>query len=237
MSKRPLDHDDFRPPKRQKPTNAPPKPPQPEEVHTARQLQTLLAFNQDAIPELRIGIASFKAFLESILYYKDEDNRGRQLTILREYLYSEKPDDPNSKETPFLTQLWQAWSFASHNNNEQLVSSITALFALLVKTLSSLLEFKEQGLLLCRTLLQHQHLRLVKRSLEAPKQKDFLISPALRLLIEVSGFDGGGCARGVWRGREWCFDAVIMRRLVGSWKRYVRFPYVLLSYLCLLRLL
>jgi nucleolar pre-ribosomal-associated protein 1 len=218
MLKRPHQQDDGRPPKRLKPTTAPPKPPPSEQIHFARQLQTLLTFDQTNIPHLRTGIASFKAFLESILYHKDEDDRGRQLSILREYLENEKPNDLDDKDTPFLSQLWQAWSFASHSHSDQVVSSVSALFALIVKTLASLLDFRDYGLLLCRTVLQHQHLRLVKRSLEAPRHKDYVVSPVLRLLVEVAGFDGGVCARRVWEGREMCFESAVLRRLLG-WTR------------------
>jgi len=68
MSKRPHTEDDSRPPKRPKP-----EPPHQavEEIHFARQLQELLTFRQDGIQQLRAGIASFKAFLESICYHKD----------------------------------------------------------------------------------------------------------------------------------------------------------------------
>ena len=217
MSKRSHNHDDSRPPKR--PKYDQPNPPQaPEEIHFARQLQELLSFRQDGIHQLRAGIASFKAFLESILYHKNEDDRGRELSILREYLESQKPDDPSDTERPFLGQLWQAWSFASTNNNEHLVSSISAIFTLLLRTLSSLLDFRDFGILLGRTVLQSQHLRLVKKSLDAPKHKDFLISPCLRLLIEVTGFDGGVLAKDVYKRREQTFDFVTLRRNLGMVK-------------------
>lgn len=186
-----------------------------EEIQFARQLQKLLAFQQDGLQQLRHGIASFKAFLESILYHKNDDDRPRQLSILREYLDSAKPVDVSDSEQSFLSQLWQAWSFANQNHNDHLASSIAAIFALLLKTLSSLLDFRDHGTLLCRTILQHQHLRLIKRCLDAPKQKDFLISPCLRLLIEVTSFDGGVLAREVYKRREQTFDVATLRRNLG----------------------
>ena len=218
MSKRVRDKEEAYPiPKRPK-TDQHRQAPVAEEIHFARQLQQLLTFRQDGIQQLRNGIASFKAFLESILYHKDEDDRPRQLSILREYLDSQKPPDIKDSERPFLGQIWQAWSYANENNNDHLVSSISALFTLLLRTLSSLLDFRDHGLLLCRTVLQHQHLRLVKRCIEAPKHQDFLISPCLRLLIEVTSFDGGVLAREVYKRREQTFDASTLRRNLGLFK-------------------
>lgn len=191
------------------------KPPPVEEIQFPRQLKQLLAFQQDGIPQLRHGIASFKSFLDTILYQEENEDRARQLSILREYLDSEKPVDVKDSERPFLSQLWQAWSFANQNNNEYLASSIAAIFALLLKTLSSLLDFWEHGILLCRTVLQHRHRRLIKWCLNAPKQKDFLISPCLRLLIEVTSFDGGLLAREVYNHREETFDVGLLKRVLG----------------------
>ncbi|KAH9840368.1 Ribosome 60S biogenesis N-terminal [Teratosphaeria destructans] len=213
MSKRSLEREDGdRPPKRPKPDGQRPPPVTVEEIHYARQLQQLLVFRQDATQQLRSGIASFKAFLESILYHKEEENRVRQLSILREYLDKEKPEEVKDTERPFLGQLWQAWSFANQNNNDHLASQVSAVLALLLRTLSGELDFREYGVLLCRTVLLHQHLRLVKRCLDAPKHKDFIISPSLRLLTEVTSFDGGVLAREVYKRREQTFEISSIRR-------------------------
>ncbi|EMC91675.1 hypothetical protein BAUCODRAFT_152069 [Baudoinia panamericana UAMH 10762] len=213
MAKRPHeDSEGARPPKRVKPEQTQ-RAPVVEEVQFARQLQEFLAFRQDGVQQLRNGIASFKAFLESILYHKNEDDRGRELSILREYLDSQKPSDPkNLEDRPFLSQLWQAWSFANQNNNDYLASAVSAVVTLLLRTLSSLLDFRDHGILLCRTVLQHQHLRLIRRCLDAPKHKDFVISPCLRLLIEVVSFDGGALSNEVYKRREQTFDTNQLRR-------------------------
>lgn len=218
MSKREHGPEDTsRPPKRARPDHAQPAQPA-EEIWSSRQLQDLLAFRQDGLQELRHGIASLKAFLENILYHREDDSRGRHLSILRDFLDSQKPKDPQDTERPFLTQLWQAWSFANQNNNDYLASSLCVIFALILKTVSSLLDFREIGGLLCRTILQHQHLRLVKRSLDAPKHKDFLISPSLRLLTELTSFDGGVFAREVYKRREQTFDLSALRKHLGLFK-------------------
>nr|POE71936.1 nucleolar pre-ribosomal-associated protein 1 [Quercus suber] len=212
------DEDTSRPPKRSKAERSENfyQPPTVQQIDYARQLQDLLVFRQDGIQELRNGVASFKALLESILYHRDEDIRPRQLSILREYLDSQKPP-PNLPDTdqPFLHQLWQTWSFANQNNNDHVASAISAILALLLRTLSGLLDYREYGLLLCRTVLQHQHLRLVKRGLDAPPRKEYVISPCLRLLTEVVSFDGGVLAKEVYKRREQTFDVLSMRRNLG----------------------
>ncbi|KAK5135280.1 hypothetical protein LTR08_005383 [Meristemomyces frigidus] len=215
MSKRQYEQEgDDRPPKRPRPDFNYQKA-AVEDIQFARQLQQLLTFRQDGIQQLRNGIASFKAFLESILYHRDEESRARQLSILREYLETQKPADPNDPEKPFLGQLWQGWSFANQNNNDYLASSIAAVFALILRTLSSLLDFQDLGTLLCRTVLQHQHLRLIKRGLNAPKHKEFVISPCVRLLTEVTSFDGGDLAHEVQKRKEETLDISTLRRNLG----------------------
>ncbi|KAK3664125.1 hypothetical protein LTR22_005090 [Elasticomyces elasticus] len=227
MSKRQRDQqeDTSRPPKRPRPeTNV--YTPVIEDIQFANQLQKLLLFRQDGVQQLRNGIASFKAFLGSILYHRDPESRPRQLSILREFLESQKPPEDVENgytEKPFLGQLWQAWSFAAHQDqhNDYLSSQISAIFALLIKTLSSLLDFRDYGILLCRTVLQGQHLRLVKRGLEAPRFKDFVISPCLRLLTEITSFDGGALARDVYKKREQTFEIGTLRQLLGCVKKDV----------------
>ncbi|WPH04754.1 Hypothetical protein R9X50_00764900 [Acrodontium crateriforme] len=221
MYKRPAEQEDTsRPPKRSRPEQSY-QSPKIDQIEYARQLQQLLTFRQDGLQQLRNGIASFKNFLETILYRKDEESRMRQLSILREYLDTQMPEDAKDPDRPFLGQLWQAWSFANQNNNDHLVSSISAVLALLLKLLSSLLDFRDFGLLLCRTVLLHPHLRLVKRCLDAPKNKDFVISPCLRLLTEVTSFDGGVLAREVYKRREQTFDISSLRRNLGLVKQNV----------------
>ncbi|KAJ8606691.1 hypothetical protein MRB53_040773 [Persea americana] len=216
------------PPKRARPDE--PKPPV-EEIYYARQLQDLLVFRQDGVPQLMAGIASLKAFLESVLYHREEDARARQISILREWFETQRPATSGGgggdgqaqrqdveSEKPFLAQLWQAWSFASQNGHEYLSSAIGAVLALLLKTLSGILDLREFGVLLCRTVLLEPHLRLVKRCLDAPRHKDFLISPCLRLMIEVVGFDGGALAREVYKRRDQTFDVPTLRRGLGMVK-------------------
>jgi nucleolar pre-ribosomal-associated protein 1 len=160
--------------------------------------------NQTNILQIFLGIQSFKVFLEGL---SDPDYPNR-LTILREYFQSQKPQDEEDKTAIFLSDIMQTWSFASQSSNESLLSAVPAVLALLLKASSSILEFSEPGLRLCRTLLQKRQLELFARGITANKTKDFVISPALRLLKEVATFDGGALAKQVYRAREFTFKSL-----------------------------
>jgi nucleolar pre-ribosomal-associated protein 1 len=96
----------------------------------------------------------------------------------------------------------QIWSFASQSNSEGLLSAVAAVLALLLRTISNILELTDHGLRICRTVLQKNQLELVVRGLTANKGKDFIISPVLRLLREITIFDGGILAKLVFRLRD-----------------------------------
>ena len=51
-------------------------------------------------------------------------------------------------------------------------------------------------------MLQKQHQELMARGLTSSKSKEFLISPVLRLLREITTFDGGVLAKQVFRARD-----------------------------------
>lgn len=79
------------------------------------------------------------------------------------------------------------------------------MLALLIKTISSLVDFREYGTLLCKTLLRREQLKLLDRGLTANKTKEHLISPCLRLLTEIVSFDGGSSARSLYLHRDITF--------------------------------
>ncbi|KAK7509056.1 ribosome 60S biogenesis N-terminal-domain-containing protein [Phyllosticta citriasiana] len=191
-------------------------PPKAEEIVSSKQLQQLLTFQQGANQELRNGIHSFKKFLESILYPTD-DSTGRQRAILRDFLESQKPRIVDN-DSPFLPNLMQTWSYAFQSDNDQLLSAVVAVLALLLKTLSIHIDFHEHGTQLCRTVLQISQLKLLARGLNAPKHKENIISPCLRLLTEIVGFDGGSLAKQVYSKRDLTFDAKVLARNLGLWK-------------------
>lgn len=96
----------------------------------------------------------------------------------------------------------QTWSFASQSSNDSLLSAVPAVLALLFKVISTKLELVPYGLRLGRTLLQKRQLELISRGTTTNKSKDFVISPALRLLREVAIFDGGTLANQLFRIRD-----------------------------------
>jgi nucleolar pre-ribosomal-associated protein 1 len=149
------------------------------------------------------AIQSFKAFLDSFSTI-ESDNAGRHL-ILKEYLESQKPTDEGEKTAVYLTDIMQSWSFASQSNDESLLSAVPAVLALLLRTLSCILELSEYGLRLGRTLLQKRQQELIARGITANKTKEFVISPSLRLLRELTALDGGALAKQVFRARDQVF--------------------------------
>ena len=158
-----------------------------------------------------LGIQQFKAFLESIIYPKDLEPVPRKRTILREYLDLEKPKE-NDEEGAYLSSLLLAWAFASSSNEDALFSAIASVLALLVKTLSAHLDFRDHGLGVCRSILVPATLKTVARGLSREKSKAYIISPCLRLLTEVVAFDGGALARQLYQKRDLTFDTKALSR-------------------------
>lgn len=146
------------------------------------------------------GIQSFKVFLDS--FSNTETKTASATSILKDFLASEKPASEDDTEAIFLPELMQIWSFASQTNDDKLLSAVPALLALLLRTISNILELSEYGLRLARTVLLKSQQELVARGLTSSKGKEFIISPALRLLKEVVVFDGGVLAKQVFRGRD-----------------------------------
>ena len=105
----------------------------------------------------------------------------------------------------YLSGLMQSWSFAAQSDNEGLLSAIPAVLALLLRTISTFIEFWEFGIKLCKTLLRRDQLKLINRGLSASKSKEFLISPCLRLLTEMVSFDGGILGKRLYLQRETTF--------------------------------
>lgn len=183
-------------------------------IASGRDLQRLLAFNQDGGPQLRQNVQQFKAFLNSIAYGDDDEVQSARRKILLEYLQSQS-GRPSESDIVYLPDLIQSWSFAGQTNNENLFSAIAAVLVLFLKTISSSLEFRDFGNQLCRNLLEEDQLKLIDRGLSADKVKEHVISPCLRLLTEVVSYDGGTAAKTVWRCREITFkrlDAFLSMR-------------------------
>jgi nucleolar pre-ribosomal-associated protein 1 len=228
MSKRPVDDiEDGNQAylKRQKISNNPTFTPAPatDEIRSARKLRQILAFDQDSGRSKHGGSISrgnslsntdqatavqiFKTFLDS--FSNEEPPNPGRLSILKEYLESQKLSDEDDKDHIYLGELIKTWSLASQSNDDSLLSAVPAVLALLLKTISTILELSEYGLRLGRTLLQKPQLELIARGLNANKTREFVISPALRLLRELVIFDGGRLAKQIFRAREHTFRSLV----------------------------
>ncbi|KAK4450065.1 nucleolar pre-ribosomal-associated protein 1 [Podospora aff. communis PSN243] len=176
-----------------------------EDVHASRQLSQLLAFGQDA-GRLRHGLQSFKIFLDKMLSSDEakdgeNDDKTDRNAILRDYLRFVQPRETGGEDGEYVPDIMQTWSYANQSNNENLMSAVPVVLALLLKVLSRSLETVPFGLGICRTLLQRRQLELIARNLSADKGKAFIISPTLRMLREAVGFDGGAVAKALFRAR------------------------------------
>ncbi|PMD35805.1 hypothetical protein L207DRAFT_637001 [Hyaloscypha variabilis F] len=176
----------------------------PDEINSARQLRKVLAFDQDAARS-KHGIQTLKKFLDD---FSNSEDKSLRISILREYFESQSSTNDDDKAELLLPDIMQTWSFASQSNDDSLLSAVPAVLALLLRTLSTILEFSEYGMKLGRTLLQKRQQELMARGLTANKSKEFVISPVLRLLRELSIFDGGVLAKQVFRARDQTFKGL-----------------------------
>ncbi|KAG9241520.1 ribosome 60S biogenesis N-terminal-domain-containing protein [Calycina marina] len=181
----------------------PPNPSIELEIRSARKLRQVLAFDQD-VTQSKKAIQSFKTFLESIA---STDDNSAQLSILKEYLEAQKPAEDDESAT-YLGDLIRTWGLASELNHDSLLSALPAIFALLLKTISNSLDLTEYGLRIGRMLLLKPQQELISRCLTASKTKEFIISPALRLLREIITFDVGTMAKQVFRARDETFKSL-----------------------------
>ncbi|KAF3767416.1 hypothetical protein M406DRAFT_288464 [Cryphonectria parasitica EP155] len=179
--------------------------PTSEEIHNSRQLQQLLAFEQD-LQKARHGLQSFKVFLDGILTQEGANN-DEQVQILRDYLESAKRQDGDF-ETTYFPDIMETWSYASHSNNDNVMSAVAVTLALLLKFISQRLELAAHGLGIGRTLLHKRQQDLIARNLSMDKSKEFIISPTLRLLREVICLDGGTLAKPIFRARNFTFKSL-----------------------------
>ena len=165
------------------------------------------------------GLQTFKTFLDSIAYGKECSERSECLALLRDFLEAQKPRDHDAQHDVFLPDLFQTWSYAAQTNNESLLSAVPAVLALLLRTVSSLIDFREHGRRLCKTLLRHDQLKLISNGITSNKVKEHVISPCVRLLTEVVSYDGGALARHLYAQRDSTFkrlDTLLGFRKVSS---------------------
>jgi len=84
-----------------------------------------------------------------------------------------------------------------------------------------MIELRHHGVQLCKTILQQAQLKLISKALAAPKHKEHVISPCLRLLTEVVSFDGGAVASRVFAARGFTFEGKILSRNLSLWSTVV----------------
>lgn len=154
-------------------------------------------------------MVSLKNFLDPIL--AQEDDASNRTSILLEYLDAVKPchyDDDDNAEAVYLNSIMLMWQAASSSNYENVMSAAAVALDLLIRVLSSMINMKDYGLGICRTLLQRDRLLLIARNLSVEKGKEFVISPTLRLVREIVEFDGGNFADDVFRSRSYTLKAL-----------------------------
>ncbi|KAI1337405.1 ribosome 60S biogenesis N-terminal-domain-containing protein [Xylariaceae sp. FL0016] len=173
--------------------------PTSEDVHTGRQLRQLLTFEQD-LRKARHGLQSFKLLLDSIV--NGEEASSEKRSIVLEFLESTKPKEVEDEVPIFLPDIMETWSMASQMGNENVMSAVPVVLALLLKFISADVDLTSYGLGVCRTLLQKRQQELLAKNLSAEKGKDFIISPTLRLLREAICMDGGTLAAPIFRARN-----------------------------------
>ncbi|KAI2637141.1 ribosome 60S biogenesis N-terminal-domain-containing protein [Hypomontagnella submonticulosa] len=181
------------------------EPPTSEDVYTGRQLRQLLAFEQD-LRKTRHGLQSFKILLDSIVNGEDSNSEKRQ--ILLEFLETVKPQEKEDEVPVYLPDIMETWSMAVQLNNEDVMSAVAVVLALLLKIISGDVDLVSYGLGICRTLLQKRQQELLAKNLSADNGKDFIISPTLRLLREAVCFDGGALAAPIFRARNNTFKSL-----------------------------
>ncbi|KAI3338681.1 ribosome 60S biogenesis N-terminal-domain-containing protein [Ustulina deusta] len=203
--------------KKQK-TNHVHEAPTSEEVHTGRQLRHLLTFEQD-LRKARHGLQSFKNVLDSIV--NSDEKKPEHMQILLDFLDSSKPREIKDEMPVYLPDIMENWSMASQMNNEDIMSAVPVVLALLLKVISGHVDLVSYGLGVCRTLLQKRQQELIARNLSADKGKDFIISPTLRLIREAICLDGGALAAPIFRARINTFKSLARNmglRYIGSGK-------------------
>ncbi|KAI1210937.1 ribosome 60S biogenesis N-terminal-domain-containing protein [Annulohypoxylon truncatum] len=181
------------------------EPPTSEEVYNGRQLRQLLSFQQD-LRQARHGLQSFKNLLDSIVNGEDTDSEKQQ--ILLEFLESVKPREREDEVPVYLPDIMETWGMAVQLNNENVMSAVAVVLALLLKILSGNVDHVSYGLGICRTLLQKRQQELIAKNLSADNGKDFIISPTLRLLREAVSLDGGALAAPIFRARNNTFKSL-----------------------------
>ena len=169
------------------------------DIKGAFELHDLLRFKQSAEPEVKTNVDTFRLFLTSIDRNEDADEKRVQLQVLKQYCDDQSASKKDELDFP---DLLSTWSFAAQSNTEAVLSAVPAALSQFFRTISTELDFRDFGLSLCQSLLRSDQVQLIERGLSAPKFKEYLISPCLRLLTEIASFDGGALVGNVFARRD-----------------------------------
>ena len=161
---------------------------------------------QELSSDPAVGIQSFKVLLDAI--NDPETESADHLVVLKEFLETSRPREEVENEVTYLPDVMETWGLAARMGNDNILSAVPVVLALLLKILSPILEMKACALGIGRTLLHKRQQELIARNLSADKGKEFIISPTLRLLREVVCLDGGVLAMPVFRARNNTFKSL-----------------------------
>jgi nucleolar pre-ribosomal-associated protein 1 len=159
----------------------------------------------------------------------NDEKKTEHMQILLDFLDSTKPREVQDEVPVYLPDIMETWSMASQMNNENLMSAVPVVLALLLKIISGNVDLVPYGLGICRTLLQKRQQELLAKNLSAEKGKDFIISPTLRLLREAICLDGGALAAPIFRARANTFKSLARNmglRYIGEGKEDPKRPSV-----------
>ncbi|KAI1610875.1 ribosome 60S biogenesis N-terminal-domain-containing protein [Exophiala viscosa] len=178
-------------------------------LESAHELKSLLHPSQKSSAEIKSAVDRFSKFLTSITGDGLVSERERPLKILRDYCDDQSSSSHDQVDFP---DLLTAWSNASQSSDEAVLTAVPSALVRFFQTTSSKLEFRDFGLSLCHSLLKRDQVRLLDRGLSAPRAKESLITPCLKLLTEVISFDAGALASNVWARRDLLYrrlDAIL----------------------------
>ena len=87
-------------------------------------------------------------------------------------------------------------------DNAALLFTIPDMLAKLLNVASRLIEFRDVGTRICRTILTKDCVGLIGKGLDPKVPKERLISPCLMLLTEIVSFDGGSLSSRIYAHRD-----------------------------------
>ena len=155
-----------------------------------------------------LGLITFQTFLDLEPSEPSQPEHAHRLSILGDYLESQKIQD-QGRSVRFLQDIMQTWDQAFHADEDSILSIVPTVLASLMRRISGLIQFREYGLQLCRTVLQTDLLKILARGMSSIPTKNYIINPCLRLLTEIATFDGGVFANKIYSNQELSFRSLV----------------------------